>query len=131
AVELATSVDGHTWREPELEWPRVFSEEIAYLLFDILSDPDARKPMFGDRVPLNLPFPVALKTGTTKAYTDLWAIGVTREYTVGVWAGKFAGSPTYHVMSTEGAPPLVRAVYTAIAARFGAPTEPARPPTIV
>jgi penicillin-binding protein 1C len=34
-------------------------------------------------------------------------------------------------MSTEGATPLVRAVYTAIAARFGAPTEPARPPTIV
>ena len=56
--------------------------------FDILSDPDARKPMFGDRVPLNLPFPIALKTGTTKAYTDLWAIGVTREFTVGVWAGQ-------------------------------------------
>ena len=131
AVELATTADGRRWIEPIIERPPVFSEEIAYLLWDILSDPDARKPMFGDRVPLELPFKVALKTGTTKAYTDLWAIGVTREYTVGVWAGNFDGSPTYHVMSTEGATPLVRAVYTAIAARFGAPTEPARPPTIV
>lgn len=131
AVERATSVDGQTWTEPTTVRPPVFSEEVSYLLWDILSDPDARKPMFGDRVPLELPFKVALKTGTTKAYTDLWAIGVTREYTVGVWAGNFDGSPTYHVMSTEGATPLVRAVYAAIAARFGNPTEPDRPSTIV
>jgi penicillin-binding protein 1C len=131
AIALATSVDGGTWTEPVELRPRVFSEEVSYLVFDILSDPDARKPMFGDRVPLNLPFPVALKTGTTKAYTDLWAIGVTREYTVGVWAGNFDGSPTHHVMSTEGATPLVRAIYTAIAARFGNPTAPDRPTAIV
>ncbi len=131
AVELARTTDGETWTEPAVVRERVFSEEISYLLFDILSDPDARKPMFGDRVPLTLPFPVALKTGTTKAYTDLWAIGVTREYTVGVWAGNFDGSPTYQVMSTEGATPLVRAAYTAIAARFGDPTAPRRPETIV
>ncbi len=131
AVELARGTDGETWTEPTVVRERVFSEEVSYLLFDVLSDPDARKPMFGDRVPLNLPFPVALKTGTTKAYTDLWAIGVTQEYTVGVWAGNFDGSPTHHVMSTEGATPLVRAAYTAIAARFGDPTAPRRPDTIV
>jgi penicillin-binding protein 1C len=131
AVAAATSVDGQTWTEPAVERPRVFSAEVSYLLYDILSDPDARKPMFGDRVPLELPFRVALKTGTTKAYTDLWAIGVTREYTVGVWAGNFDGSPTYHVMSSEGATPLVRAAYTAIAARFGNPTAPDRPSSIV
>ncbi|HUS27465.1 MAG TPA: transglycosylase domain-containing protein [Kofleriaceae bacterium] len=130
-VETATAVDGHVWRELEQPRPRVFSEEVSYLLWDILSDPDARKPMFGDRVPMELPFKVALKTGTTKAYTDLWAIGVTREYTVGVWAGNFDGSPTYHVMSVDGATPLVRATYAAIAARFGAPTAPDRPDTIV
>jgi penicillin-binding protein 1C len=131
SVELATASDGTTWSEPTVVRDRVFSEEIAYLLFDILSDPDARKPMFGDRVPLNLPFQIALKTGTTKAYTDLWAIGTTREYTVGVWAGNFDGSPTHHVMSTEGATPLLRAAYTAIAARYGEPTAPPRPDTIV
>ncbi|MGH9886750.1 MAG: penicillin-binding transpeptidase domain-containing protein, partial [bacterium] len=131
AVDLARRPDGQTWTEPPLERDRIFSEEIAYLLYDILADPDARKPMFGDRVPLNLPFPVALKTGTTKAYTDLWAIGTTREYTVGVWAGNFDGAPTHRVMSTDGATPLVRAAYTAIAARFGEPTAPPRPGAIV
>lgn len=109
----------------------MFSEQVAYLVYDMLADPDARKPMFGDRVPLNLPFPIALKTGTTKAYTDLWAIGVTREYTVGVWAGNFDGSSTYQVMSSEGATPLLRAAYTAIAARYGDPTAPPRPPHLV
>jgi penicillin-binding protein 1C len=131
AIDLAQRPDGETWTEPTIIRERIFSEEISYLLFDILDDPDARKPMFGDRVPLNLPFPVALKTGTTKAYTDLWAIGTTREYTVGVWAGNFDGSPTHRVMSVEGATPLVRAAYTAIAARYGDPTAPPRPETIV
>lgn len=131
AVEQAVTVDGATWREPVTERGAVFSEEVAYLVYDILQDPDARKPMFGDRVPLVLPFPVALKTGTTKAYTDLWAIGVTREYTVGVWAGNFDGSPTHHVMSTEGATPLLRAAYAAVAARYGDPTAPPRPESVV
>lgn len=131
AVDLAARPDGETWREPVIVRDPVFSEEVSYLVFDILRDPDARKPMFGDRVPLDLPFPVALKTGTTKAYTDLWAIGVTREYSVGVWAGNFDGSPTHRVMSIDGATPLVRAAYTAIAARYGEPTAPPRPAAIV
>lgn len=131
AVERADLGDGATWSEPVQERPPVFSEEVSYLVYDMLADPDARKPMFGDKVPLVLPFPIALKTGTTKAYTDLWAIGVTREYTVGVWSGNFNGAPTHHVMSTEGATPLLRAAYSAIAARFGDPTGISRPAAIV
>ena len=131
AIERVVGVDGTSWSEPVTQRDRVFSEEVSYLIFDVLSDPDARKPMFGDRVPMNLPFPVALKTGTTKAYTDLWAIGTTREYTVGVWAGNFDGAPTHQVMSSEGATPLLRAAYTVVAARYGDPTAPPRPDTIV
>src|SRR5262249_17774018 len=41
------------------------------------------------------------------------------------------GSPTHHVMSVEGATPLLRAAYTALAARYGEPTAPPRPSTIV
>ncbi len=130
-IEHALSVDGRSFSEPTVVTDRVFSEEISYQLYDILSDPDARKPMFGDRVPMNLGFKVALKTGTTKAYTDLWAIGATKEYTVGVWGGNFDGSPTHQIMSVQGATPLMRSIYTAIAGRYGAPTEPPRPEAIV
>lgn len=131
AIVSATNLEGDEFGEEPAVGARVFSEEITYQLYDILSDADARKPMFGDRVPMNLPFKVALKTGTTKAYTDLWAIGATREYTVGVWAGNFDGSPTHQVMSLQGATPLVRAIYTSIASRFGEPSEPLRPHSLV
>lgn len=130
-IDRARNVRGRQWKEALREGPQVFSEEIAYLIFDILSDPDARRPMFGMSVPMNLPFKVALKTGTTKAYTDLWALGVTLEYTVGVWAGNFDGQPTDRVRSVQGATPLMRATYAAIAARYGNPSAPERPQGVV
>ena len=120
---------GRAPREPAVaaEPTPVFSPEIAYLIFDILSDPDARRPMFGSSAPMILDFPVALKTGTTRAYTDDLAFGTTAEYTVGAWAGNFDGSPTAGVMAMQGAAPLVRAAFVALAARFGAPTAPDAP----
>src|SRR4029077_21042026 len=106
---------------------QIFSPEVAYLVFDILSDPDARRPMFGSAAPMEVGFKVALKTGTTRAYTDDLAFGTTREYTVGAWAGNFDGSPTAGVMAMQGAAPLVRAAFVALAARFGTPTAPEEP----
>jgi penicillin-binding protein 1C len=106
---------------------RVFSPEVAYQIFDILADPDARRPMFGRTAPLEVGFPVALKTGTTRGYTDNLAFGTTREFTVGAWAGNFDGSPTDGVMAMQGAAPLVRAAFVALAALYGTPTAPDRP----
>jgi penicillin-binding protein 1C len=125
------SVPGRATREPAVVEQRpLFRPEIAYLIFDILSDPDARRPMFGSSAPMILDFPVALKTGTTRAYTDDLAFGTTAEYTVGAWGGNFDGSPTAGVMAMQGAAPLVRAAFVSLAARFGAPTAPDRPPTL-
>jgi len=106
---------------------RVFSPEVAYQIFDILSDPDARRPMFGRTAPLEVGFPVALKTGTTRGYTDNLAFGTTREFTVGAWAGNFDGTPTDGVMAMQGAAPLVRAAFVSLAALYGAPSAPVRP----
>jgi penicillin-binding protein 1C len=108
----------------------VFAPEIAYLIFDMLSDPDARRPMFGSSAPVIADVPIALKTGTTRAYTDDLAFGTTAEYTVGAWGGNFDGSPTAGVMAMQGAAPLVRAAFVSLAARFGPPTAPARPPAL-
>src|SRR5262249_37980458 len=63
AVEIATTASGRRWTEPIALRPPVCSEEIAYLLWDILSDPDSRKPMFGDRVPCELSCRFARKPG--------------------------------------------------------------------
>ncbi len=124
-------VPGRAQREPAIAASTpVFRPDVAFLIFDILSDPDARRPMFGSSAPMNVDFPVALKTGTTRAYTDDLAFGTTAEYTVGAWGGNFDGSPTAGVMAMQGAAPLVRSAFVALAARFGPPTAPARPPAL-
>jgi penicillin-binding protein 1C len=87
---------------------RVFSREIAYIITDILSDNSSRIKSFGEDSPLNLPFPCASKTGTTKDFKDNWCIGFTMQYVVGVWVGNFDGSPMEGVAGISGAAPLFR-----------------------
>ncbi len=61
---------------------------IAYQITSILSDNEARTPVFGSRSPLILSDrPVAAKTGTTSSYRDAWTIGYTPQYVTAVWVG--------------------------------------------
>jgi penicillin-binding protein 1C len=87
---------------------QVFSREIAYIITNILSDNSGRIKSFGEDSPLNLPFPCASKTGTSKDFRDNWCIGFTRKYVVGVWVGNFDGSPMEGVAGISGAAPLFR-----------------------
>jgi len=67
---------------------RVLEKSIASLINDILSDNEARTPMFGPRSWLYFKNnKVSVKTGTTQDYRDGWTIGYTSEIAVGVWAG--------------------------------------------
>ncbi|MEO8167519.1 MAG: penicillin-binding protein 1C [bacterium] len=87
---------------------KVFSTQAAYILTDILADAQARAPAFGEHSSLNLPFPCAAKTGTSKDYKDNWTIGYTPRYTVGVWVGNFNAKPMKLVSGITGAAPLFR-----------------------
>jgi penicillin-binding protein 1C len=80
----------------------------ADLLADVLSDASARAAAFGERSVLDLPFPVAAKTGTSKGSRDNWTVGFTREVTVGVWVGNFDGSAMRGTSGITGAAPLFR-----------------------
>ncbi len=90
--------------------PMGLTPDVAYLLTNILSDPEARAPGFGRGGPLELPFPAAVKTGTSKDYRDNWAVGVTPRHTVAVWVGNFDGRPMRWVSGTRGAGPILNAV---------------------
>jgi penicillin-binding protein 1C len=81
----------------------VFSERVAYLLTNILSDHAARIPAFGPDSVLNLPFPCAAKTGTSNDFHDNWTVGYTPAVTVAVWVGNFDASPLEHVSGVTGA----------------------------
>ncbi len=83
---------------------------VAFLLADILSDADARAGGFGRGGVLEMPFPVAVKTGTSKDYRDNWTVGFTPRYTVAVWVGNFDGAPMQRVSGVSGAAPLFRSV---------------------
>jgi len=67
---------------------RVLSKETAQLINSILSDNNARTPMFGPRSHLYFEkYIVSAKTGTTDNFKDAWTIGYTPLIAVGVWAG--------------------------------------------
>jgi penicillin-binding protein 1C len=105
----------------------VFSPETSWLVMDMLSDPDARRPGFGMELPFDLPFRIAAKTGTARGFADTWAIGATREVIVGAWAGTFDGTPTHGLVGMDAAAPLVRDAMLAVAAtrRMTLPPRPA------
>ncbi len=85
---------------------RVFSPEIAYLISDVLSDDSLRASAFGPANALMLPFPIAVKTGTSSNFRDNWAIGYTQRYTIAVWAGDFGGDSMNRLAGVSGAGPL-------------------------
>jgi penicillin-binding protein 1C len=89
---------------------RLLSAESAFLVTDVLADARARRREFGLETPLELPFPAAVKTGTSKSFCDNWAVGYTPEITVAVWAGNFDGRPMHGMYAIRGAAPLWREV---------------------
>jgi penicillin-binding protein 1C len=64
----------------------------------------ARAPAFGRHGPLERGTPV--KTGTSQAFRDNWAVGYTEQHVVGVWVGNFDGRPMLDVSGVTGAAPL-------------------------
>ena len=64
---------------------RVISEDTAAILTSALTDVVKRGT--ATEVQLENGMPVAGKTGTTTAYNDIWFIGYTPYYTLGIWAG--------------------------------------------
>ncbi len=98
-------------REPQPE--RVIASDVTAVLTDVLSDDSARLSAFGRGNALELPFPVAAKTGTSKGYRDNWTVGFTHERTVAVWVGNFDGHPMNGSSGVTGAGPLFHDVMLA------------------
>lgn len=76
------------------------------LIGDMLSDRYARSQAFGVDSVLSLPFPAAVKTGTSSDYRDTWTAGYTVDYTVATWVGNFSGDRMRKVSGVTGAAPL-------------------------
>ncbi len=112
---------------------QVIRPEHAYIISSILSDNQARSPMFGSNSILNLSFPVAVKTGTTNDFRDNWTIGYTPDLVIGVWVGNADYTPMIDSSGLTGAAPIWSRVmqYGIQKLADNSPTAFQRPPGIV
>jgi len=91
------------------EGARALSEEISFLISDILSDNGARTTEFGPNSYLKIPGKtVAVKTGTTDEKRDNWTVGYTPSFVVGVWVGNNDYTPMNPAIASgvTGASPI-------------------------
>jgi penicillin-binding protein 1C len=100
-VELAATLD-----DAQAPPPGAPRDPAWTLVTDMLADRHARAASFGVNSILALPFPAAVKTGTSSDFRDTWTAGFTRDYTVAVWVGNFDGRPMRDISGVTGAGPL-------------------------
>ena len=73
---------------------QVISANAARMLSSVLSDNNARAPLFGTNSQLYFgDRPVAAKSGTTNDNKDAWLIGYSPDIAVGVWSGNNDNKP--------------------------------------
>jgi penicillin-binding protein 1A len=85
-VARITDRNGNLLYQARPQVKKVFSQQTAYIINDILRDVVARGTAYavGSHFPgLN----ICGKTGTTDNLTDGWFVGYTPKYTMGIWMG--------------------------------------------
>ena len=121
--------DGIVMEEARSNFKQVLDPEIAAQISDILSDNSVRmnslKPI-ADSVGRQ----VAIKTGTTNDYRDVWAVGYTPNIVVGAWAGKNDNTPMQHNVAGLIIAPVWGAFMSQVAKNYPADTFPAPPPPL-
>lgn len=96
--------------EKNKKQPRqIIEEKPVRIINSILSDNEARAPIFGRNSPMYFKdYQVAAKTGTTQNYKDGWIIGYTPSIVVGVWAGNNNNEPMWKEPGIVVAGPIWR-----------------------
>ncbi|MFW5703863.1 MAG: penicillin-binding protein 1C [Patescibacteria group bacterium] len=92
------------FKAPKTQTKRVWKEEVAFIISDILSDAAARSEVFSNS--LTISQKAAVKTGTTDDNRDALTIGYTPDIVVGAWVGNNDNSPMAGVAGSFGAGPI-------------------------
>ncbi|MCA9361584.1 penicillin-binding protein [Candidatus Kaiserbacteria bacterium] len=94
AILRIEDVNGNVLEEPEVKSERVLDRDVALLISDILSDNNARAPLWGYNSQVNFTTrDVAAKSGSTNNSRDAWIMGYTPNLAVGVWVGNNDNAP--------------------------------------
>jgi penicillin-binding protein 1C len=100
--------------QPRSEPRRILSEDTARQITLFLSDPMARLPSFKRMGASEYRFPAAIKTGTSSAYRDAWAVAYSTRYLVGAWVGRADGRSMMRLNAASSAAALVQEILTAL-----------------
>ncbi|MCX8124919.1 MAG: transglycosylase domain-containing protein [Spirochaetes bacterium] len=82
---------------------RFLKPSTCYLISHILSNYSYKVDAFGAQSAINLPFPFAVKTGTSKDFRDNFIAGYNTRFTIGVWVGNLYNKPMFHLPAVSGA----------------------------
>jgi penicillin-binding protein 1C len=94
--------------------PSPLTPEACFLVLDILrhNPPPVRPALPGQT---RNGQEVAWKTGTSHAFRDAWAVGVSGPYVVAVWIGNFDGSGNHAFVGRNAAGPLLFEIFHSLA----------------
>jgi len=115
----------HFAEESVPEPARLLDSRTAALISDILADPLARRPAFPAGGPLDFPYAVAVKTGTSQGNRDAWAVGYSDRLLVAVWVGNHDGRRMDRITGGNGAAPAFHAIMDGVMPQLSAHIPPA------
>ncbi len=121
--------EGNIIEENKKEPTKVLNTETAREINSVLSDNNARTPIFGPSSALYFNnYQVAAKTGTTQSFKDAWTFGYTPFITIGVWVGNNNNSPINKKTGVGLAAPIWRKIMEKTLSSY--PVENFTPPGI-
>lgn len=94
--------------------PPPFSAFAARTVTRWLADPLARLPSFPRLGTTELPFPAAVKTGTSQDFRDAWTVAWSDTWLVGVWVGSSRNSPMGQLTGFNSAAELTHTILLAL-----------------
>ncbi|WP_227940374.1 transglycosylase domain-containing protein [Alkalihalobacillus deserti] len=93
-IRQVTDSDGtilYRWKQDSVEvWSKSTNDKMRKLLAEVMRSGTAT------RAQISAPYSGG-KTGTSSNYIDLWFVGLTEQYTTGVWVGKDKWSSIAHI----------------------------------
>lgn len=106
-IKEVRTMYGDTLFSHNVKGQRIISPSIAETINSILSDNQARAPIFGTSSSLLIAgVNAAVKTGTTQDFRDAWTVGYVPNVVVGVWIGNNNNDPMYKSPGAMIAAPL-------------------------
>ena len=93
---------------------RILGRDAAQMITHLIADPEARRPGFPQGGPLDYDYAVAVKTGTSQAYRDAWAVAFSDRLLVVTWVGNHDQRKMGQVSGGVGAAPAVHEIMDAV-----------------